>query len=243
MNLDIYEYTNIGGRDENQDAVSYSWDGKVGLFTVADGLGGHSGGALASKLVSSVFQSRWEEYLVSPISLTDWFTEQVEYANSVIVEGQLHKKNHMKSTLVSLAITEHETAWINVGDSRLYFMQDGAIKAISSDHSVSFKKHMAGEISRDQINHDEDRSRLLRSIGGSQEIVPQVRVSEFDLRAGSGFLLCSDGFWEYVYDTEMLLDYCTANSAKEWVDLMLLRALPRLPKNCDNMTALAVIIE
>lgn len=242
MKLDIYPYTHAGGREENQDYVEHIWDGVNGIFTVADGLGGHKDGALASRLVVESLHSEWSESGID-FNLSDWYALQIEQINKSLIAEQQKLNSNMRSTVVSLGILCDQISWAHVGDSRLYFIKDGAISAITEDHSVSFKKFIGGEFSYDEINNDEDRSRLLKTMGSTNDSTPQIAIYNEPLSSGDAFLLCSDGFWEHVYSTEILLDYALAKTAKEWVDALLLRALPRLSSNSDNLTALAIIVE
>ncbi len=246
MELDIYHYTHIGGRSENQDAISDIWDGDCGLFTVCDGLGGHQGGALASKVVIKAMEDQWEKAIAGQsFSLSQWLPQQINRANQILIMAQardpLYKR--MKSTLVALGITPAEVTWAHVGDSRLYYIHGGKLDCVTSDHSVSYKKYLAREISRNEINTDEDRSSLLGVVGDANRCKPQVVTCPTALCPGDGFLLCSDGFWEHIYDDELVIDQCSSETAQEWVESMLMRILPRLSPTCDNITALAILVK
>lgn len=90
------------------------------------------------------------------------------------------------------------------------------------------------------ICHDDDRSSLLRVLGKSP-CVPEA--AEKAVKAGDAFLLCSDGFWEYIYDQEMLADRLKAETPEQWAQLMLLRHIRRTPPGNDNFSLITVFVE
>lgn len=101
---------------------------------------------------------------------------------------------------------------------------------------------MLGEITPDQIRFHEDRSRVLRALGQDGEL--KVDIREERLSPGRhAFLLCSDGFWEYVLEQEMVDDLAAAASPEEWLDKMRARLIARAPEDNDNNTAAAVWAE
>ena len=102
------------------------------------------------------------------------------------------------------------------------------------------KKYLGGEISYMDIYHDDDRSSLLRTLGKAT-CQPEAAVEP--VQAGDAFVLCSDGFWEFVYNEEMLLDLAKARSPEHWAQLMLLRHIRRIPPGNDNFSLITVFVE
>ena len=202
MRADSFTFTSIGGRSENQDAVGEVLSGNGGLFVVADGLGGHQAGRLAADCVVETLQKLWK---ASETEDEASFTAKIQKVNEAILAVQREKSLTTKSTVVALSVQGTRAVWANTGDSRLYFLHDGRIEAITEDHSVAYKKFKAGEITRDQIPLDEDQSSLLRSLGSPRRWEPDVRVRD-GLEAGDAFFLCSDGMWEYLRDEEILVE-------------------------------------
>lgn len=92
------------------------------------------------------------------------------------------------------------------------------------------------------MNFDEDCSRLLRAMGDEMHSIPECGTFGTDhlVMPGDAFLLCSDGFWEYLYDEEILVDYLKSESASEWGEQMLLRVMNRIKPSSDNLTFMAV---
>lgn len=249
MELDAYLYTNPGGRQNNEDSADCRIEEDGGLFVLADGLGGHRDGAMASEAVVRTFMERWEQREISgkdtDPELGPWLTDSVEEANRVLLDMQKERGSNMKSTVVALAMDKGRCVWAHVGDSRLYYLTCGQIYQVTPDHSVSYKKYLAGEIEREEINFDDDRSSLLRVVGDPARCIPVAGEPEGGglVCPGDAFLLCSDGFWEYMNQEEILIDFLKAGSPEHWAELMLLRILPRLTQGTDNLTLLTVFVE
>jgi serine/threonine protein phosphatase PrpC len=145
--------------------------------------------------------------------------------------------------VVALAIDGNRAVWANVGDSRLYYLHEGRIYSCTEDHSVSYKKYKAGEITREEICTDEDQSRLLRTLGSEVRNEPDVKICDVPLVPGDAFLLCSDGVWEYLRDEEIAIDLLKARNARKWAELLLLRLMNRISGENDNLTLLALILK
>ena len=101
-------------------------------------------------------------------------------------------------------------------------------------------KYLGGEISYMDVYHDDDRASLLRVLGR-----PGCRpeTGEAAVRPGDAFLLCSDGFWEFVYNEEMQADLLKSETPAAWVQSMLLRHIRRTPPGNDNFSVIAVFVE
>lgn len=246
MELDSYLYTNAGGRPNNEDSAGFRVNGGQGIFLVADGLGGHQGGAQASSLVADSLLNAWEEEseTLSSSDFTQWLEEHIRLANASLIDAQMKERNSMKSTLVVLTIKDGAAAWCHIGDSRLYYLTGGRLGTVTRDHSVTYKKYLAGEIERNEINFDEDRSSLLRVVGDEERCILELGspLENGAISPGDAFLLCSDGFWEYLFEEEILIDCLKADCAKTWAELMLVRALPRMTPGSDNLTLLTVLV-
>ncbi len=233
---DSFEFTFIGGREENQDAVVAIENENHGLYIVADGLGGHRNGSMASQCIITKLVQAW-------ISDPEWNTEKllhnVRDTNQALLTLQQQTQSNAKSTLALLTTYGTRVLWAYSGDSRIYRLRDGEIHQITEDHSVAYKKYKSGIISKSQIATDEDQSSLLRTLGSQTRWEPDVY--EDKLLPEDSFLLCSDGFWEYISDEEMLIDWLKASSAENWARLMLQRIMPRVPAGNDNLSVITII--
>ncbi len=240
MDFDVFEFSSKGGRKINEDSCGHVLDGGCGFFVVADGLGGHSHGELASECAVNTLIREWSP---SSPDREEWFYSSIRLANEGIMSLQKEQGEVMKSTVAALAIDQEKAVWAHVGDSRVYYIHDGWIKSVTEDHSVAYKKYKAGEISLEDIAFDEDQSRLLRSLGGEDRNEPQIHVLEERLVPGDAFLLCSDGAWEYLKNGEIAIDLLKSENAERWTELLLLRMMDRIAYENDNLTLLAVMLK
>lgn len=238
MKLNSYSFTTRGGREENQDSAAVGEEGAQGLYAVADGLGGHQNGKEASACVVKALLEAWNRE--KPEETEAWLLEQIPSANRKLLALQQEKHAKMKSTVVALAVQGGRASWAHVGDSRLYHLRDGNILHITEDHSMAYMKYKAGQISRGQIGSDPDQSSLLRALGSENHGEPES--CSCDVLPGDGFLLCSDGLWEYLGDHEVLADWLKADSPKEWAELMMQRAISRIQPGNDNLTLITLMV-
>lgn len=233
-------YSNSGGRGNNEDCADYftADDGSCGAWLVADGLGGHKDGEVASRIaIETGIQMFHDNSDIDASNITDIFNA----ANNKILTSQ---ENHfgMKTTLVGLFAKGGEAVWAHVGDTRLYYFSDYQLKFQTKDHSVSQIAVNMGEITLEEIRGHADRSKLLRALGDREDIKSEIAKRTISLRPGDAFLMCTDGFWEYVYETEMQIDLAKAATPDQWLMLMAARLYNRAPENNDNNTAVAVFI-
>jgi serine/threonine protein phosphatase PrpC len=149
----------------------------------------------------------------------------------------------MRTTAVVLVADTSGAVWGHIGDSRLYMLRSGRVVSQTRDHSVPQSLVDAGEITPAEIRFHEDRNRLLRSLGNGGRLRAALLERPMLLNKGDAFLLCSDGFWEYVTETEMEVDFAKARTPDDWLDRMAVRIRPRAHEARDNCTALAVFID
>lgn len=238
MKISAFSYTNRGGRDHNEDSIRCRINGQRGIFVVADGLGGHQCGEVASALAADTLLDGW---LQADTLDSQGLTGLLCDANAKILEQQAQAgREGMKTTAAVLCLDADGALWAHVGDSRVYRFSGGALESVTRDHSVTYKKYLGGEISYMDVYHDDDRSSLLRVLG---KPACQPEVEAGTCVPGDAFLLCSDGFWEFVYNEEMLLDLAKASSPQHWAELMLLRHIRRAPPGSDNFSLITVFVE
>lgn len=238
--VDSFFFTAPGGRERNEDAVGQREIPGGTLFLLADGLGGHHRGAEASAQVIASMQEA-----VPPEDeedLEQWLAHSIIQANDVLLQLQADSGSTMRSTLVALSLTENQVVWAHVGDSRLYCIRGGRLISYTNDHSVAYAKYKCGEITRAQIGKDEDQSSLLRSLGNPTRNHPDLAVLDSPPQPGDGFLLCSDGTWEYLYDGEILADFCKSAFAEDWARRLLLRVMGRVQPGNDNLSLITIMV-
>jgi serine/threonine protein phosphatase PrpC len=226
-----------GGRTVNEDNTGFLDMGSAGCWVVADGLGGHGGGATASRLaVDAVLTS----FRANPSVSADAVRGYLATAQAAILRQQAEPGlSQMRSTVVVLLANEQTVVCGHLGDSRLYQFRNGAVAFQTVDHSVPGSLAAAGSITYDRIRFHEDRNRVLRSLGNDAD--PNPVIVERALNPGDMFLLCTDGFWEYVTEFEMEVDSAKAAAPADWLRFMGSRLLSRAKPDHDNYTAIAMV--
>lgn len=229
-------YTDIGGRSCNEDSARVRQWADATCAVVADGLGGHGGGDKASALAADVLISGWDGSIA-----TETLDQLIHKAHEAILPLQT-RQCPMKTTMVALTVRPGLAAWAHVGDSRLYHFAGGQLVFQTKDHSASQIAVALGQITVDQIRFHEDRNRVFRAVGQSSPL--SVETHEEPLAPGfHAWLLCTDGFWEYVLEPEMQADLAAASSPEQWLTLMSRRLQARAKPGNDNNTAVAVWLE
>ena len=235
MDMQTAMLSSCGGRRVNEDTVRILQEGNQLLIFVGDGLGGYAGGAQASQAASDAVAATFQQGSL----LSDrWHTAAAEQAELAVQQLQRRQRGGMKTTMVLLTIEGSMARWTYVGDSRLYHFRCGRLTAQTMDHSVSQMAVLMGQIRPEQIRFHEDRNRVLRALGSDNARPDISAVTE--LMQGDAFLLCTDGFWEYVYEEEMEQLLQTANNPEDWLRQMENLLLSRVPEYNDNYTAAAV---
>lgn len=240
-----YKYATLsipGTREINEDAVAIKEKDRKLMLVVADGLGGHDKGEVASKIVA---ETVIEKGIISGGSVEE-LEETMREAQRCLLEKQKQENavNAMKTTAVVLSLTSDKAYLSYVGDSRGYvFFKNGKyIRTI--DHSVPQMLALAGDIKEKDIRHHPDRSSLLRVFGCEWENDPIDSLEEIETARIKAFLLCSDGFWELITENQMKWCLKWSKTPAEW----LTRMKKIIEKNgkgkeMDNYTAGAVFIE
>ena len=200
----IYSATDVGQkRKMNQDYVFVS-EGPVGnlpnLFTVADGMGGHNAGDYASShAVRILVDEIREDADYNPVKV---IRHAIETANTEIRNRAQEDENlrGMGTTMVVATIVDQYAYVANVGDSRLYVIQDG-IHQITRDHSLVQEMVKMGEISEEEARNHPDKNIITRAIGVKENVEPDIY--EYRLKKGDMILMCTDGLSNMVEDEDM----------------------------------------
>ena len=240
MQLEILVLSKTGGRQVNEDACGF-WSAPDACFCVlSDGLGGHYGGDVASKLVVR--------------HALDWFRETPE-CSALAVEAALRSANlaimqeqrrdprlaSMRATAVVLAVdTENGMAtWGHLGDSRLYCFRQCRVIMQTRDHSVVQNMVDAGYLQPQDMRTSPHRNKLFAALG-EENCEPRIEPLKFSLQEGDVFLLCSDGLWEYVDEEDMERTLGEAVSVVDWLQALESLVLARGRKGQDNYSAIVV---
>ena len=236
MNVKTAYICNRGGREDNDDTVRIHQNADHAHIFVGDGLGGYSGGKQASEAAAEAVLHCGRR---SSMLNEEVLTSAASAAADAVMALQQSTGGDMKTTLVFLAIEGAQARWMHIGDSRLYHFANGYFQQQTADHSVSQMAVIMGEIAPKDIRFHPDRNRVVRALGAANcqpEVSPAMMVT-----AGSDvFLLCTDGFWEYVYEEEMEKTLQESKTPEQWLGKMERILLSRASINHDNYTAAAV---
>ena len=231
-----------GCRENNEDNVGMYQDGETFCFLLADGLGGHGMGEVASQLAIETVVERFAQGNRGASFLKEAF----EAAQESIVRRQQEDRScrDMKTTLVVLDMEEGQLRWGHIGDSRLYYFAKGKIKERTLDHSVPQMLVSAGEIKEKEIRHHPDRNRLLRVLGTDADEVNYQESQPVKISGRQAFLLCSDGFWELIEEKKMEATLKHASDPDGWLASMReIVCKNGRGTNMDNYSAVAVWID
>ena len=212
--------THIGKvRSSNQDAILVC-PGKYGVYGVADGMGGHKAGDVASKIAVAVV----ERALKNERPTISLLRKAIEEANQAIYEEQLANPDYsgMGTTMTVIWEDEDRVLLGHVGDSRAYRVRNNAISQVSLDHSMVAEMVRRGLITEDEAQVHPYRNIITRALGTAPTI--NVDVKELEKAPGDLYLLCSDGLSEYVHPNrmnEVLRKYSLENAADVLLNLAL----------------------
>ena len=204
--MDYALLTDVGKlRENNQDYVNVFKNQKEIIFCiVADGMGGHRGGDVASDMAVSHLGHTFEETDIDNIDdLREWIIKEISKENDRIisVSNQFDDLNGMGTTMVGVFFTPDKMIVVNVGDSRCYIYTAGKLDQLSVDHSLVHELVETGQISPEEAENHPQKNIITQTLGVSQTVQP--RIKNFDLVNDSIVLLCSDGLTNMVSEAEI----------------------------------------
>lgn len=193
--------TDIGRkRSSNQDSICLY--PQKNLFVVADGMGGHNGGDIASQMSVKLLP----EFIESNAQLTneELLKESINHVNQSIFEhGQSNEKlKGMGTTITGLMFNGGQILIANVGDSRIYMIHKKKLFQMTRDHSLIQEKINLGMYTRDEANLDPQKNVILRTVGFEPNI--EIDIYNYKVSKNDIFLLCSDGLHGMVSDEDIL---------------------------------------
>ena len=232
MRLSTAYYSEIGGRKNNEDAQQIVESGGTTLAIVADGLGGHADGEIASQAVIKTITSALSHKEVAVFDLK----EAIEAANTLLAQDKAY--GGMRSTVAVLWMNSSGALAANVGDTLIYQFRDGRIEYQSRDHTLLQLEVISGEIDQSSVRKNPERNCLLRALGANEEV--KADIVKISVLPGDAFLLCSDGFWDNIVEEEMIDALADSSMATDWLKRMRRIANSRMSENADNHTAIAI---
>jgi protein phosphatase len=188
-------------RRSNEDCCALAVD--LGLYLVADGMGGHTAGQVASELAAQAAVTVLRTLADASLSLTEKLRHSVAAANREILEAARRRPElaGMGTTLVALLAAPDRVALAHVGDSRAYLVRNRQIRRLTDDHSLVAELVRRREISETAARGHPHRHVLTRALGVRRNVEPDL--AELTPAAGDLFVLCSDGLTGHVEDEEI----------------------------------------
>ena len=188
-------------RDHNEDYFSCMNLRESTLFVVADGMGGHDAGEVASRLAVETACKEVQDGAQGEYDPQKLLEKAVQRANTEVIREGESKGSNMGTTL-TLALMRQDRAYIaSVGDSRTYWIENGSIRQITEDHSLVAKLVTAGKLTREEARNHPKSNLLYRTIGSDENVT--VDTFQVDLKRGGSLLLCTDGLWGEVSDEDI----------------------------------------
>jgi len=241
MRFSIFQETRKGSRKANEDRTSYAYTRDALLMVVADGMGGHLHGEVASQiavqLLTEAFQREAKPTVADPSeflqkSMLDAHAALWDYAKARnLVESP-------RTTCVACVVQNSQAWWAHAGDSRLYHIREGRIQAQTRDHSRVQMLVDQGRVREEAVQSHPDRNKIFNCVGASAR--PQVELSKpVALRADDTLILCTDGFWGPLSGKIITAALMKGDLMKAVPELLALAEL-RAGADCDNLSVVAM---
>ncbi|WP_201494145.1 PP2C family protein-serine/threonine phosphatase [Rubrivivax sp. A210] len=239
MKFSVYQVSRKGGREKNEDRMGYCYTRDAGLFALADGMGGHPEGEVASQLalqtLAAMFQRSAKPRLDDPLR---FLQEAIMSGHHQLLRYATERGiiDTPRTTVVACLLQGNSAYWAHCGDSRLYLVRGDKLVARTRDHSYSELQETLSQVVPlgDRVN----RNVLFTCLGSPGKPVVDT-AGPLTLHPGDRVMLCSDGLWGSLSDaviTEVLANYSIADGVPELVE----RALRVAGEKSDNVTVLTV---
>ncbi|MCH5186431.1 MAG: serine/threonine-protein phosphatase [Oscillospiraceae bacterium] len=234
--FDIAYLSECGGRPVNEDSVAVECGQNDILILVADGLGAHGGGDIASKIAVDTAKKEYAE--------TDRLTSKNIYEifrkiDDAIVIKQTEEVK-MKTTLSCVLFKNNRVYLAHLGDTRIYSFKFGKI-FFTADHSVAYEEVMKNKGTLNDIRKNSNRHILKAALGVGKIRPPDI--SKQRIKPNLSVLICSDGFWEYVNEDNMREALESTESSREWLEAMMKYHSEKTDEFNDNYSAVCVRIK
>jgi protein phosphatase len=241
VEVEVGSASRVGGRDHNEDAVLARPIGDTGtawLLAVADGMGGHEGGEVASRLAIESLDGHFTGALPADIALE--LKRAFREANDrVWAEGAAGSAAHMGTTLVAAIVNGAYLAIANVGDSRAYLVRGTQVQQLTQDHSLVAEQVERGELAAGTERLSPQRNVLTAAIGTTERLDRKLPdIFEVNLLPEDRLLLCSDGFYDVIDQREYAAQLTGDNP--ETLSLAL-TSLAEQRGTTDNVSAVVLV--
>jgi len=244
MKFSVFQISRKGGREKNEDRMGYCYTRESGLFVLADGMGGHPEGEVAAQLalqtVSALFQKE-----ARPIvqDITEFLSTALMAAHHQIIRYASEKGmlDTPRTTLVACIVQGSSATWVHCGDSRLYVVRNGELLTRTRDHSY-LEQQAAATASNNsalvQRLERINRNILFTCLGSPTKPVFDV-TGPVTLQQGDRILLCSDGLWGSLQESD-IVKHLSQKIVSESVPDLVELALRTAGEHSDNVTVIAL---
>ena len=240
--MKVKALTDIGLiRKKNQDSFFLSENQDLPRFIIADGMGGHKGGEVASSdainIINKIFIEN-KEILINEKNIKDVIHKSIEKANKDIYKKSLEFKEYIAKTNSSThAFIFQDHVFIgHVGDSRIYKIENEDIAQITEDHSLVNELIKKGEITKEEAYNHPQKNMITRAVGTSYDL--EIDLEEFKYKKDDKILLCTDGVFNMLHDFEILEIIKNNIFISEAIDELISRA--KKNGGLDNITAIII---
>ena len=225
-------------RKNNED--NYLIISEINLFAVADGMGGHKAGEMASKLAIEQLETRSSALKSIEIEdILDWMSQTMEEANKRVYEvsSEALETEGMGTTLTALVIKGTKAVIGHIGDSRVYLWRDNSLAQLSEDHSMVNELIRLGELTEEKARDHPHKNVLSRALGVDRTI--NIDCFQLEVQDNDVFILCTDGFSNIIEEEEMVTEFSSSGSWEESLDNLRRTVLERGAP--DNFTVICVL--
>ena len=203
--MEISILTDVGQRRTNNQDYANQYKNKAGksMVFLADGMGGHRAGNIASEMAVTDLGAAWVATEISTINeVREWFAEYLEKENQQIHRiGQDEEHKGMGTTLEAVAVIDNQVLFAHVGDSRIGLVRNGEYHQLTSDHSLVNALLKAGQITEEEAAHHPQRNIITQSIGQKDELQPDFGM--VTVEAGDFIVINSDGLTNMISGDEI----------------------------------------
>ena len=242
MKFSAYQASRTGGRHYNQDRVAYAYSNEALLLVLADGMGGHLHGEVAAQIAIRTFMQSFVQAAQPRIANPEEFlNETVRRSHNAIIQYAHTEQlgGSPGTTCVAALVQDGKVCWAHAGDSRFYLLRDHEMAAVTHDHSVVQQWVDWGIISEKEMKTHPDRNRITNCLGGVEDMFYVESSSVVPLQQGDVLLLCSDGLWGPLEETDLVAGL-SSTPLPSAMEQLIDKALVQGGDHADNTTAVVV---
>lgn len=238
MKFAIHQANHIGGRQYNQDRAGYAYTSETLLLLLADGMGGHLHGEIAAQMAIDTFLRAFSRLEAGRVQEPEVFLRaSMRAAHDAIIDYARERRlgGNPGTTCVAVLVQDGKVWVAHAGDSRFYQLRDGKVIMVTHDHSVVQQWADWGIIRQEEAKSHPDRNKITNCLGGEADMFYAEVSPPAEVEDGDVLLLCSDGFWGPLEETEFL-PLQNALSLPVIVGELIDRAVLREAGHADNTT-------